>query len=237
MHGGGENNVVPLTGKPVFPAVCANCCGAARGRVTVAKAFGHGDGWKVVAFRPFFCDACVAVHRAETKPDPTVLFRRLVYRWQLWIPALGSGWACSKVLPGLFDDLLRRDGQGILMSGALAGFFGFIALGCVAAIWMGSRHLAVRVPTSVTSAVEFSDDLSQTFEPSWRRFTMRNADYAGRFREGNRERLWNRSRPDAQRAMVLRYYGKYLLFAVLGIVAVLAIADEFGYSIWDLVSR
>ncbi|MBL8219937.1 MAG: hypothetical protein JNL62_11950 [Bryobacterales bacterium] len=103
----------------------------------------------------------------------------------------------------------------------------------MAAIWLGSRHLAVRAPTSVTSAVQFTDDLSQTFEPSWRRFTLRNADYAARFRDGNRERLWTRSRPEAQRALVLRYYGKYVLFVVLGIVALLAIADECGVSIWD----
>jgi len=234
---GGDGKVIPLTGKPVFPAVCANCCEAAQSRITVERAFRHGDGWKVVAFRPFFCNACIAAHRAERKPDPTLLFRRLLYRWHLWIPVLGSGWACSVALPRMFDDLLRRDGVGILMSGALVAFFGLIALGCVAAIWFGSRHLAVRPPTSVTNAVQFTEDLSQTFEPCWRRFTLRNADYAERFRDGNRSLLWTRSRPESQRAMVLRYYGKYVLWVVLGIAAVFAIADEFGVSLWDLMRR
>lgn len=233
MQGAGEGNVVPLTGKPVFPAVCANCVGAAHARLTVARAFGQGDAARVASYRPLFCDRCIAVHRAELKPDPTIFFRRLVSRWQLWIPVLGSGWACSVALPGLFDALLRRDGPGILMSGALVGFFALIALGCFAAIWMGSRHLAVRKPTSVTAAVQFTDDLSQTFEPNWRRFTFRNAEYAERFREKNEERLWSRSRPEAQRAMVMRHYGKYLLYLLLALLAVFAIADEFGVSLWD----
>lgn len=234
MQGAGEGNVVPLKGKPVFPPLCANCGAAAHARLTVARAFGHGDGSRVVSYRPFFCDGCIAVHRGELKPDATILFRRLVSRWQLWIPVLGSGWACSVALPGLFDSLLRRDGAGVLMSGALVVFFALIALGCMAAIWMGSRHLAVRKPTSVTSAVQFTDDLSQTFEPSWRRFTFRNAEYAERFREKNEERLWSRSRPEAQRAMVMRHYGKYLLYLLLALLAVFAIADEFGISLWDM---
>ncbi len=237
----GEIHVVPLSGNPVFPQICANCCAPAQARLPVARVFTYrdddGQSRSVVAYRPFFCEPCIAAHRAETKPDPTLFFRRLLHGWVLWIPALGSSWALSVTLPSVLSSLKNGDLRGLAISGGIAAFFTGIILGCAAAIWRGSRHLAVRAPSSITSAIEFTDDLSQTFEPAWRRFTLRNAAYAEQFIQANHRQLWTRSRPESQRAMILRHYGKYALYALLAVAAAFAIADEFGYPLWDMLRR
>jgi hypothetical protein len=237
MAAPGESNVVPLTGKPVFPPVCVNCCAPAQARLTVSQVFPHGKGNTVVSFHPFFCERCIATHRGEQKPDPTVFFRRLVHGWFLWIPIVGSGWALSVAMPSAWDAVSRKDLSGLAISSLLAAFFAAIVLGCLAAIWWGSRHLAVKKPSSISSAIHFSGDLSQTFEPAWRRFTFRNTAYTEQFRDANRHLLWTRSRPESQRAMILRHYGKYALYILLAVLAVLAIADALGYPIVDLNPR
>jgi ferric-dicitrate binding protein FerR (iron transport regulator) len=39
--------------------------------------------------------------------------------------------------------------------------------------------------------MDFSDILSESFEPAWRTFRFRSAEYAELFRESNAARLWN----------------------------------------------
>jgi hypothetical protein len=237
MAAPGESNIVPLSGKPVFPPVCVNCAAPAQARLTVSQAFPHGNGNNVVSYRPFFCDRCIATHHGEQQPDPTLFIRRLLHGKFLWIPIFGSSWALSVVMPSVWDALLRKDLNGLAISGLLAAFFAAIVLGCLIAIWGGSSHLAVKKPSSVSSAIHFSRDLSQTFEPTWRRFTFRNTAYTEQFRDANRHQLWTRSRPESQRAMILRHYGKYVLYILIAVVAVFAIADELGYPIVDLNRR
>jgi hypothetical protein len=66
--------------------------------------------------------------------------------------------------------------------------------------WSAARYLSVPEPTSVTGAMDFSDILAEKFEPAWRTFRFRNADYAERFREANADRLWNPAGAAAQAA-------------------------------------
>ncbi|MFN7937837.1 MAG: hypothetical protein U0R19_31195 [Bryobacteraceae bacterium] len=230
-----DNTVVPLSGKPVFPRLCANCCAPATERLTIARIFHSADSRQPVYFQPYFCPQCIAAHRAEIKPDPTLFFRRLLHGWTLWIPMAGSFWVCFIALPYALEALAARDPKGIVLSGGIATLFALITMTCAAGIWYGSNHLAVKPPTSITSAVDFTSDQSQTFEPTWRRFTLRNQVYAQHFRDANRERLWSRSRPEAGRAMVLRHYGKYVMYALIAVFAVYAIADEFGVSLWEVL--
>lgn len=230
-----DYTVVPLSGKPVFPRLCANCCAPAAERLTIARVFHTADSRGLVSFQPYFCSQCAAAHRRERKPDPTLFFRRLLHGWALWIPMAGSFWVFSVALPYALQAVAERDPKGIVLSGGIALLFILITFTCAIGIWYGSNHLAVKPPTSITSAVDFTSDQSQTFEPTWRRFTLRNEAYARHFREANRERLWSRSRPEAGRAMVLRHYGKYVMYALIGVVAAFAIADEFGVSLWDVL--
>lgn len=227
--------VVPLSGKPAFPRLCVNCCAPAETRLTVERAFQHGDSRTVIAFQPYFCAACISTHRAEQKSDPTLFFRRLLHGWRLWIPLLGCFWLFTIALPSALEAFASRDPKGMVLSGGLATLFALIVLVCAAGIWRGSQHLAVKPPSSITSAIHFTGDLSQTFEPTWRRFTLRNDAYAQQFREANRDRLWSRSRPESQRALVLRHYGKYVMYAAIAILAAFAIADEFGVSLWEVL--
>ncbi|MBL8178717.1 MAG: hypothetical protein JNK48_28845 [Bryobacterales bacterium] len=222
-------HVVALSGNPVFPRFCANCCAAANRHLTVSRVF-RGD--RVTSLRPFFCAPCIDAHRAETRPDPALFFRRLLHGKALWIPVFGSAWAISTAIRPTLSSLLQGDWHSLALTGALVLFFALIALGCMAAIWRGSRHLAVKPATSITASVQFTADLSQTFEPAWRRFTLRHPAYAELFRHANRHLLWSRGRPESQRAMVLRHYGQYALYALLGLLALLAIAGEFGLELW-----
>jgi hypothetical protein len=63
-----------------------------------------------------------------------------------------------------------------------------------------TRYMTWAPPTSITSAIDFSDDLSRGFEPSWRQFRFRRADYARAFRDVNRDRLWLAGSEEAQRS-------------------------------------
>lgn len=242
VPGTSEDNVVPLMGRPrdiQFPRSCPHCTRPATSRLTVGRVTAHRDeesgelSHTVIVFHPYFCDACIAIHRTEQKPDPTLPFRRILHGWKLWIPLLGSAWVCSIVIEPFLSALAKADRAGILINGGILTLFATVSFGCAIAIWAASRHLAITPPSSVTSAITFSDDLSRTFEPQWRRFTLRNAAYAELFRGLNRSRLWSRQRKEAQRALVLRYYGKILGFTALGILLVFALADEFGFPLWE----
>ena len=128
------------------------------------------------------------------------------------------------------------DKPGIAFGSLLVGFFGLIAAGSAFVIWRGSAFLAVEQPTSVSGALWFSRDLSSAFEPEWRRFRLRNANYGEQFREANRGKIWTSSRHEAQRAMVLRYYLKILGYTALAILAIFALADEAGYPLGELIA-
>ncbi len=230
--------IVAVVGRPrqiVFPAVCANCVRPASVRLRIQKVFvvDDEDGDDVPrriieSFAPYFCQECVAACQKELKPEPWLPLKRILHGWVLWFPIAGSFVGGSWVLGQLFPPPLRA---------GLVAFFWGTTLWCCYWLWRQSRHLAVRPPISITSAIDFSCDQSELFEPQWRKFTFRNTDYAEHFRHANQKRLWSRRHPAARRAFVLEYWALRIFVAALAVASVFWAADELNIPLWDYIAR
>jgi hypothetical protein len=200
--------VVEADGQPIFPQVCVNCCRPARARLLIEKVFSfhiedmEGGCWShsVAGFRVPFCENCVHTHRAEVKP--VTLWRRL-----LRVLSTGSGIGGFVIF-----------GCGVFFAGAglldfNAGSVLMFVLACVAwlaggfllrSAWNDQRRHAVAPQTSISSAVDFTELLSDAFEPAWRAFSFRNCEYARMFREANAHRLWDLRGSGARAARATR---------------------------------
>jgi hypothetical protein len=179
-------------------------------------------------FAPYFCGECLGLCSSEPSSDPWLPIKRILRGGVLWFPTLGSFVAGAWVLGQSFPGKVAL---------SLVAFFWGITAWCCYSIWRQTRHLAVRPPNSVTSAVEFTRSQSDWFEPQWRKFTFRNAQYAEHFRNANRNRLWSSRHPSANRAVLLRYFSFWILMAAFGVAAVFAVADEFNIPLWPYIQR
>lgn len=178
-----------------FPNYCANCNLPASGRLRVQKVFqrigmvrgGGDDGtYKVVAsFNVPFCSACIDRHKQEEVP----------LTWRNWLLAFLMGGML--IVPAvyifflslnLWRDFLKAVIRDDLILAVIIGGLGVLSLVPVSMLFVVGRQLSrpylVIPPTSITSAVDFSDRLPG------RTFIFRHADYADRFREANRRHLW-----------------------------------------------
>lgn len=186
--------------EPVFPNVCAKCCALARRTLAVERVFttfeegSDGNYWvhSVAAYRVPFCEECVSRHRSELITVPA--WRRI--RGALFdesaqgiagVIVLGIGiWVASTIV--------QRPPQrlaGILFASILPVAACLVGGTLWLSAWSAARYLSVPEATSVTGAMDFSDILSEKFEPGWRSFRFRSREYAELFREANADRLWN----------------------------------------------
>ena len=187
--------VVEADRPPVFPRVCANCCRPARSRLLIQKVFSfciedmEGNYWRhsVAGVRVPFCESCVSTHRAEVKP--------VSFRWKLLrVLSTGAGIGGFVIVgcgvffaaAGLLDLYL-----GSVLMFVLAGAAWLAGASLLRSAWNEQRHLAVAPETSISSVIDFTELLSDAFEPAWRAFSFRNREYARMFREANSDRLWD----------------------------------------------
>lgn len=216
-----------------FPPVCVNCAQPASARMPVHKTISYGEDGGLLPSRyvesvaPLFCQTCIEISQRARPSDPTLPFKRILRGWILWLPIAATFAAGSWALDASFPAIWRI---------GLAAFFWSLTAWCCSSLWRQTRYLAVPPPDSVTSAIYFSPNQSRTFEPQWRKFTFRNPDYAEQFRRANQRRLWSSTHPAAQRAIALRYWGTRLGFAVLLIVAIFGVADEFDIPLWSYLT-
>jgi hypothetical protein len=234
MHNAAVIAIAGRLGNIVFPPLCVNCARPASSRQRIQKAFSTGEehsflpGKLIETIRPYFCQECLDASRRESKSDPSLPFKRILHGWPLWPPIAGSfaagWWLLDQSLPPLW----RR--------GLVALAWGITAL-CSYGLWRQTRHLAVQPPDSITSAIRFTRDQSGLFEPQWRTFTFRNAEYAGHFRRANQSRLWSRAHPGAQRAVVLKYWASWIFAAALIVALIFAVADELSVPLWDYIAE
>lgn len=221
-----------------FPAVCPNCLQAAHTPLTVAKTFlrftnvdgtsssGSGMNRRIprypyaASFRIPFCQACASVHAAETQH---LTFSSYFKFALLLLTYAGPGLialACAKLFgQGSLSFLLRGEWLGLAVISGVMLFAFSMGVWLIRAGWNASRHCLVLPRTSVTTAVDFTDDLSTGFEPVWREFVFRNARYAHLFAEANRHRIWQTDGPQARRAAGL---DKLLRLVLLGMVLLVA---------------
>lgn len=175
-----------------------------------------------------FCPACLSRHYTERPPirfvDRVLMMFRVSEVFSGIMPAATALFILYIALPRF----LRFDLISMAVFGALSAFFFFVAYWGFKDAWEKSERFAVRPPSSVTSSIQFSDDLSQMFESPRHIYTMRNLVFAEAFVELNRQRMW---RPDGKPARVARRKRTlaYFVFGVLAAAAVVyGILDDMG---------
>ena len=241
---GGSTEAVLVTerkGPPAFAPICPNCSNPADRSILVQKVFERtiddGDTTKVVRpvseYRVPFCSACAQRHTDETKPITIDLYaRRLLFSDGT---VLGALIVCG-IAVAFMMDALRTFRLGPLVFSLLPWTVGGYLL---RGVWNQNAYMTVRQPTSVSSAVNFSDDLSAAYEPPWRAFMFRNMHYAALFRQTNSDRLWDPGSEEARVAHQKRLRSdrrvKWVIGTVLATVGLYAFWDEILRPIWPSV--
>lgn len=229
---------ISLRGRPSdirFPPICANCGQPATSRLPVVRVFGSSRREEPVTIDSFdvpFCASCAREHEAQSPPsDPLLLFKRLARAWPYSLPAV--------IIAGLGAKLAITSMQGAL-TGHLSPALGILlailwgaSISLLAVALHKTRDMAVPAVTSITSSFQFSGDLSETFEPEWRRYTCRHEQFAWAFEEINQSRLRRPDDATAFRARQLRWWGTRLLIVLIGLVAAYGIFDEYLRPIWE----
>lgn len=91
---------------------------------------------------------------------------------------------------------------------------------------LGCTFIVPTAPTSVSSAIDFSDDRSELFDGERHLFRFENADVAARFSELNANRQWNPASPRAKTALTARRV-VIAAFIVFGLYELLRSALKF----------
>jgi hypothetical protein len=194
--------------------------------IRVEKVFPLEEGeHRIVRFHPLVCRSCAATHGGELPPPGlALLFRRLWHGGGASFGAAANGAFGVFLTPKLLSTAFTSGWGALLAMGALAFFYGLSAA-CFAAAMRQTRHLACPPPTSISKCVDFTDDMSSTFEPSWYRFTFENGAYAERFRNLNAGLIWSKRNEKAKKAAARR--------SMFTICAWIAIACVVVYAIYD----
>ena len=167
-----------------WPRVCAHCGQAATEQVVVKKAFRprprrharRSSGWmrpyRIAAAPVPFCAGCAAAHRATVRPPSMAKQVMTMVLNPLIIPAVGAAWFSVIVLGSVREMPLTNPG------GALGwGLFALLAATSVWSVflmWQTTRASRLDPQTDVTRSCDFSEDVSEFFEPE-RRGRGRNA--------------------------------------------------------------
>lgn len=236
MQPGPGTRSIQLTGplgSAALPPICANCAHPSAGHAVVESVFRRSgtdspDVYLVGRMYAPFCHACRQKHDAERPPIRFFDRALMMFRTSEVLSGLAPAATALFILYIALPRFLRFDVISVAVFGGLAGFFFFIAYWGFKAAWEKSEQYAVRPPSSVTSSVTFTDDISELFEPERRIYTMRNPQFADAFIELNRQRMW---RPDGRTARVAKHKRKlaYIGFGILaGAAVIYGMLKDFG---------
>lgn len=180
-----------------------------------------------------FCEECIQTHERERKPIGEDVRKKLLWGWFFqslpYIFPLGvSLWFLGILYPKAKEALISETRPvEILVAAGLAGFFVLMAFSFLFLIRsrgrelriepddscyvqteagpLGSRLTVPATPTSVSGAVDFSDDRSELFDAERHLFTFRNDGVAAEFAQLNADNTWNPASPRAKLASRLRW--------------------------------
>ena len=213
-------------GAPRFPDLCPGCGVKANVPLLIRKVFrfNRDETPAVHGFRPLFCHGCVTRHDRERKPVPS------------WTPLLylvkGGGMGIGGAI--VFAVGLYFASQAISDFSLILAGFAMLPLGVgsilLMATWRATRHLSVSNATSVSATVDFTAFLQEAYEPSWRAFFFQREDYAARFRELNRDRLWDPRGQQARKAAKWRARMKEWKIAALVVGVILILIFSYYYA-------
>jgi len=196
---------VELRGRPrslVFPPVCAYCGAPARERIAVRKAFArpryHGSGMYgrsvpyrghiVTSARVPFCGHCADRHRAEVQRISFMRRVRSLFLTPLLVPLAGTAYVFFKTLPDA-----REVPSNASSAWAAWGLPAIMVLGfawCLFIAWVISRADRIEKQTEITSACDFSDDVSRLFERRRHIYAVRDRSFFDAFAAANHDRVW-----------------------------------------------
>lgn len=194
-----------LRGDPAslqFPPLCAHCGAPAARRVAYAKVFRrtYSDSpteHLTTEVDVPFCAACAARHDAAAPPrtrlDDLLAGLSTFDMLGALMPALAGAFC---VYLAAKDVVRGHIARAPWMLG-LAAIFGAIAWHQRRHVWQATRHLRVPAQTDVTAAFDFSDDVSDVFEPPRFTCTMRDARFAEALLALNADRVWTATSPQA----------------------------------------
>lgn len=218
---------------PTFPPLCPHCNHRADASLTLQRYFPiyepSGDDSPNTTHRHIeqfvvpFCQTCVEQHRAEQRPlSPFLPIMRILSSGE------GLGGLAVLVVAGLFfTSAIERLSLFPIFLGCLPLAIGFWL---IRNVWNQTRYAAVPEPTPTALAVDFTPDLSDAFEPSWRAFQFRSAFYADAFRQANTGQLWFADSPEAKEAAAKRRRGSqkqtWFIWLFLAAVALYWLWDE-----------
>jgi hypothetical protein len=221
-----------LRGSPnelTWPRICASCGAAASEQIVVKKAFRprprRSHRGKAPSMRPYritgvpvpFCGACAAEHRATVQP-PSMAKKLTVFLVNpLIIPVVGSAWVTSKLLDGVRGMSFRESG-GWLGWGLIA-LMGATCVWSVFLMWQTTRASRLDPRTAITRACDFSEDVSELFEPERRIYAMQNKTFAEAFAHLNAARAWTAQ--DQVRSQRMSMLVAVLMLVALGGAAAL----------------
>lgn len=191
------------------------------------------------------CVGCVGEHQRELRPIDPEVKRRLLRSWAVAtlpfiVPVAVITWMLTVFVPELLEALRGGDPAELAIWGAVCGFFAVMWLVFVGLILkqgrpmilspgdgrpvhaqvergpLGSRYVAPMEPTTLMRAADFSEDISELFEPERHRFTFRNYEVAAGFSELNAHRQWD---PASRRAQLAATGRRALIgLMVLGVL-------------------
>jgi hypothetical protein len=175
-----------LTGDPMklqMPAVCAHCGHPGSHRILIQRAFAIRSNnnyrtHRIVSMSPAFCDSCLATHHREAQVLPPLTRLLNVFRSFLIIPLLASTFFLVLFGKWTLESLVKGDLAPIAFLGIAALFFGGVAALSLFTMIEQTQRYNIVPPTSVTRSVDFSNDISATFEPRRHRITAQNATFA-----------------------------------------------------------
>jgi hypothetical protein len=192
-------NTAELIGAPrklAFPQACASCGTPAGRRIRVEKVFRreHGEQpatFAVVGVDVPFCTTCTARHRSEVKHLPAGQRMLTLLRSVLLVPAAGFSIVALTLVAPLANRVADGNWHDALSFLGLVAGFGALGLACAWTAMRQSHRYRVTEPTSVTSAFDFSDDLSETFERERHSYQLRSPRFAEAFVAVNASRVWD----------------------------------------------
>lgn len=208
-------------GKLAFPAVCAKCGAPAGRRVRVEKVFSRsmrGDqpaGYVVLGTEVPFCTSCVTKHRSEATAAPYGQRVVSMFRSMLLVPALVFAGVAVWLLPRALDRLTGGTERSILVLAGLVAGFGVLGLLCARAAVRRTRRYRVSGPSTVTSAFDFTDDLSEMFERERHTYQLANRVFGDAFVAVNASLVWDGDHGRARD----RNHSALLLLTITGCIA------------------
>jgi hypothetical protein len=223
-----------MTGAPrklAFPQACASCGRPAGRRLRVEKVFTHAHGsgpatYRVVGVEVPFCTACVERHRTEVKHLAPVQGIVSLLRSVLLIPAVGFVLVALALIPAVGHSVADGNWSRVWLFLGLVLGFALVGILCARAAVRQTHRYRVTDPTDVTSAFDFTDNLSAKFERERHNYELKNNRFAEAFVAVNASRIWHgeqrRSRSvDRGRAVALWLVlsGGALLVGWLGLSA------------------